>query len=157
MVRVDAPRRCSSNWVGFRVLLEVCVILNTYIYSGGAGVCESNLSDAVYDKVTISSITGAILSAGFGSFPGNRPDPGRGDFLELPNPHWNGSSYTTLWESVGVLSIGKSGFRFSNSDFPINIYSTDRENEISKIFIIYLYPGIERGKGALAVLKNTAR
>ena len=28
-------------------------------------------------------------------FPGNRPDPGRGDFLETQNPHCDGSSYTT--------------------------------------------------------------
>ena len=33
-------------------------------------MCESNLNDAVYDKVTISSITGAILSADLGGFPG---------------------------------------------------------------------------------------
>ena len=48
------------------------VILNTYIYSSSSGVCASNLSDGVYDKVTISSITGVTLSA---------------DFLEPPNPH----------------------------------------------------------------------
>ena len=52
------------------------VILNTYIYSGGAGVCESNLNDAVYDKVTISSITGAILSADLGGFQEIAPTRG---------------------------------------------------------------------------------
>ena len=42
MVRVDTTRGHSSYWRVFRgrVLLEVCVILNTYIYSGGAGCAQ---------------------------------------------------------------------------------------------------------------------
>ena len=42
------------------------VILNTYIYPQRLEVCASNLSDGVYDKVTLSSITGVVLSADFG-------------------------------------------------------------------------------------------
>ena len=44
------------------------VILNTYIYSNSSGVCASHLSDDVYDKVTVSSITGVTLSADLGVF-----------------------------------------------------------------------------------------
>ena len=50
MVRVDIPEWRSSNWVGFRVLLEVCVILNTYIYSGSSGVCT--LHPAAHTRMT---------------------------------------------------------------------------------------------------------
>ena len=38
-------------------------------------VCSSNLSDGVYDKVTISSITGVVLSADFGVHLNKLPLP----------------------------------------------------------------------------------
>ena len=92
MVRVDTPEWRSSNWVGFRVLLEVCVILNTYIYSGSSGVCT--LHPAAHTRMTEvealgigptvrlpSSITGVISRTFFHSRGLPRP-PGRGNPLE---------------------------------------------------------------------------
>ena len=86
---------CFSNWVGFRVLLEVCVILNTYIYSGSSGVCT--LHPAAHTRMTEvealgigptvrlpSSITGVISRKFFHSRGLPRP-PGRGNPLEWKN------------------------------------------------------------------------
>ena len=80
--RLQVCRRCHSHIHGpgrypkgvflqlgrLTTRVSKFVILNTYIYSRSTGVCESNLSDDVYDKVTISSITGVILSADLGVF-----------------------------------------------------------------------------------------
>ena len=81
-----------ENDRGFRVLLEVCVILNTYIYSGSWGVCT--LHPAAHTRMTEvealgirptvrlpSSITGVISRKFFHSRGLPRP-PGRGNPLE---------------------------------------------------------------------------
>ena len=61
-------------------------------------MCESNLSDAVYDKVTISSITGAILSADLGVF--QEIAPTRGGAIS-----WNSQIRTEMAPVILLLVI----------------------------------------------------
>ena len=61
-------------------------------------MCESNLSDDVYDKVTMSSITGVILSADLGVF--REIAPTRGGAIS-----WNSQIRTEMTPVILLLFL----------------------------------------------------